>query len=79
MKNTKKILGIAAMFIGLTALCAVDSEVPLWGTMLMVLVGIAGLFGVALCTARTAMHLWLTNLNTNIIRITIVKVEIKKE
>ena len=45
MKNTKKILGIAAMFIGLTALCAVDSEVPLWGTMLMVLVGIAGLFG----------------------------------
>ena len=45
MKNTKKILGIAAMFIGLTALCAVDSEVPLWGTMLIVLVGIAGLFG----------------------------------
>lgn len=45
MKNIKKILGIAAMFIGLTALCAVDSEVPLWGTMIMVLVGIAGLFG----------------------------------
>lgn len=45
MKNIKKILGIAAMFIGITALCAVDSEVPLWGTMLIVLVGIAGLFG----------------------------------
>lgn len=45
MKNIKKIIGIAAMFIGLTALCAVDSEIPLWGTMLIVLVGIAGLFG----------------------------------
>lgn len=45
MKNIKKIIGIAAMFIGLTALCTVDSEVPLWGTMLIVLVGIAGLLG----------------------------------
>lgn len=40
MKNIKKIVGIAFMFIGLTALCAVDSEVPLWGTMLIMLIGI---------------------------------------
>ena len=45
MKNLKKILGMIAMFIGLTALCAVDSEVPLWVTLLICLVGIAGLFG----------------------------------
>lgn len=45
MKNLKKILGMIAMFIGLTALCAVDSEVPLWVTLLICLVGIAGLLG----------------------------------
>lgn len=45
MKNLKKIVGIITIFIGLTALCAVDSDVPLWGTILIVLVGIAGLFG----------------------------------
>lgn len=45
MKNLKKILGMIAMFIGLAALCAVDSEVPLWGTMLICMVGIVGTFG----------------------------------
>ena len=53
MKNIKKIAGIAAMFIGLTALCAVDSEVPLWGTMLIVLVGIAGFIGGAALWSAT--------------------------
>lgn len=42
MKNLKKIVGIIAMFIGLTALYAVDSDVPLWGTIIIVLVGIIG-------------------------------------
>lgn len=45
MKNLKKIIGIIVMFIGLTALCAVDNEVPLWATLLICLVGIIGLFG----------------------------------
>ncbi len=45
MKNLKKILGIIAMFIGITSLCLVESEVPLWVTTLICLVGITGLFG----------------------------------
>ena len=45
MKNLKKILGMIVMFIGLTALCAVDSDVPLWATLLICLVGITGTFG----------------------------------
>ena len=45
MKNLKKILGMIAMFIGLAALSAVDSEVPMEVTLLICMVGIAGLFG----------------------------------
>lgn len=45
MKNLKKILGIITMIIGIIAMCLVESEVPLWATLLICLVGITGLFG----------------------------------
>lgn len=50
MKNLMHLLGIISMFIGIMAFCLLDSNVPLWGTMLMVLVGFVGFFGgLALC------------------------------
>ena len=45
MKTLKKIIAFVAAFIGAAALCALDSDVPLWGTLLMVVIGIAGFFG----------------------------------
>ena len=45
MKTLKKVIAFIAGFIGAAALCALDSDVPLWGTLLMVVVGIAGFFG----------------------------------
>lgn len=45
MKNIKKIIGIVVVIIGLTALCSIDSDLPLWGIILILLVGLFGFFG----------------------------------
>lgn len=54
MKNFKKIIGIIAAFIGLAALSAVESDVPVWGTILIVLVGIIGFFGGAVLYCKNS-------------------------
>lgn len=54
MKNLKKILGIIAVFIGITALCAIDSNVPVWGTLLIIVVGITGFFGGAVLYCKNS-------------------------
>lgn len=44
-KIIRKTIGSIAMFIGLAAGCAVDSDIPLWGTLLLIAMFIAGVFG----------------------------------
>lgn len=53
MKNLKKISAAIAMFVGLFCLSCLDSDIPLWCTFLLVLVGVAGFIGGAVLWSAT--------------------------
>lgn len=48
MKNhiiIRKVIGFIAMFFGMFAACSLDSDIPLWGTFLLIVVFFIGVFG----------------------------------